>query len=129
MVLQSASEEQLHELGRWLLATGSRLPSLPATASAHVLRGIWDRAGFIGLNNGGYPVASLLVHRELAEQVAEVIEEVTGRRSPARPLGPAYWVGASGKQCALWLRYLYADTSGTSPTRVAQVRALLDADQ
>jgi hypothetical protein len=86
---------------------------------------LWDRVGFVGRNNGGYPVASVLVHRGLAEQIADVVENVTGRRSPARPLGTAYWVGVSGARCGPWLRYLYARASVISPVRARQVNSLL----
>ncbi len=125
MTLTSVTEEELYDLGRWLVGSNILLPDLSDSERSHVLRGLWDRAGFVGRNNGGYPVASVLVHHGLAKQIAKVVEEVTGRRSPARPLGASYWVGVSGARCRPWLRYLYARASVVSPVRARQVRTLL----
>ena len=125
MTLTSVTEEELYDLGRWLVGSNMLLPDLANNERSHVLRGLWDDAGFVGRNNGGYPVASVLVQRRLAEQIAEVVEEVTGRRSPARPLHGAHWVGVSGERCAPWLCYLYAGASVVSPVRARQVRTLL----
>lgn len=125
MTPTSVTEEELYNLGRWLVGSNMLLPDLSNNEKSHVLRGLWDRAGFVGRNNGGYPVASVLVHWGLAEQIADVVEEVTGRRSPARPVGAAHWVGVSGARCGPWLRYLYACASVVSPVRARQVRTLL----
>jgi hypothetical protein len=102
------------------------MPDLPAEDLAHVLRGMWDRAGFVGPNNGGYPVASLLAPLPLADDIADVIRAVTGKRSPARPLHRMYWVGVSGHACAAWLRYLYGSATVSSPHKLEQARALMN---
>ncbi len=129
MALSSVTEGELYHLGRWLVGSGALMPTLPLGSITHVIRGLWDRAGFVGHNNRGYPVSSVLVHRGLAEQIADVIEEVTGRRSRARPVGTAHWVGVSGKRCTPWLRFLYADACVVSPTRLVQVRAVLGSTE
>lgn len=100
-------ERALYELGPRLLEDGGVLPPLSSIETAHVLRGLWDRAGFIGPNNGGYPVVSLLAPEDLARSIAAVIEAVTGSRTLARPVGDAYWVGVSGWRCRPLLAYLY----------------------
>ncbi len=120
-------EHYLYELGPRLLATGRALPPLPLDATAHILRGIWDRAGFVGLNNGDYPVASLLVPAPLAESIALLIEQVTGRRSVARPVGGSLWVGVSGRMCVPWLEYLYGSASVGPEAKRDRARQLINA--
>ena len=120
------TERELYELGPRLLTLGSPLPDLPADELAHVLRGMWDSAGFIGPNNGGYPVASLVAPLPTARGVAAAIERVTGRRSAARPLHGAHWVGVSGRACAPWLRYLYDGATARSELKLRQALALIE---
>ena len=119
-------ERELYELGPQLLALGSSLPDLPAVELAHVLRGMWDSAGFIGPNNGGYPVASLVAPLPTAQGVAAAIGRVTGRRSVARPLHGSHWVGVSGRACAPWLRYLYDGATVRPELKLRQALALIE---
>ena len=121
----AARERELYELGRAVLEAGGRLPHGAPDELAHVVRGIWDRAGYVGRNVGGYPVASLVAPPPLAHDIAAVIGAVTGRRSPARPIAGGLWVGASGRACAAWLAYLYGGATVASPTKLAAVRELL----
>lgn len=118
-------EHELYKLGPCLLDTGRLLPDFPPEDLPHLLRGMWDHAGFIGPNNGGYPVVSLLAPAPLAHDIARVIEQVTGKRSMARPLQGAYWVGVSGRTCSPWLRYLYDRASVGSTGKLEQARALM----
>ena len=118
-------ERELYELGRRLLERDAGLPPLSPTDTAHLLRGLWDRAGFIGPNDGGYPVVSVVAPAPLAHGIAGVIERVTGRRCPARPLGGALWVGVSGRWCLPWLEYLYGGARVASETKLRQVALLL----
>ncbi len=122
------SERELYDLGPLLLTSGQPLPELPHESLAHILRGMWDRSGFIGPNNGGYPVVSLLAPLPLAHDVANLIESVTGRRSAARPVYGSYWVGVSGRRCAPWLNYLYDGASIYSPRKLEQARQLTGAE-
>ena len=117
----------MYDLGPRWLSSGRTLPDLPLDEIAHLLRGMWDRGGFVGLNNQGYPVVSLIAPSPLAQSIAEVIEKVTSRRSPARPLHGNYWVGVSGKTCAPWLEYLYENATVVSARKTEQARALLHA--
>jgi hypothetical protein len=86
---------------------------------------MWDAKGFVGPNNGGYPVVSLLAPAPLAHEIAAALAEVTGRRNVARPLGDALWVGVSGRACEPWLRYLYDGATVASAVKVGQAAALL----
>ncbi len=121
-------ERELYEFGPHLLAVGHPLPDLTDEETAHLLRGMWDHAGFIGRNLGGYPVASLLAPPGLASDIAAVIERVTGRRTVAKPLKSGnQWVGVSGRLCAPWLSHLYCRACVASPRKLEQVRELLEA--
>jgi len=118
-------ERELYELGPRLLASGLWLDGMQYDDVRHVVRGMWDKAGFIGRNVGGYPVASIIAPRPVADGIGSLIEIATGRACKARPVASGYWVGASGARCGPWLRYLYADASTVSPTKLAQARALI----
>ena len=122
----STRERELYDLGPRWLAAGRPLPDLPLHEIAHLLRGMWDHAGFIGPNNQGYPVVSLVSPSPLAESIAEVIQKVTGKRSPARPLHGHYWVGVSGRTCAPWLEYLYGNATVASRRKAEQARSLME---
>ena len=120
-------ERELYELGARWLSTGRPLPHISSDDLAHLLRGMWDHAGFVGPNNGGYPVASLLAPAPLAHDIAAVIESVTAKRSVARPLHGMLWVGVSGRACTPWLSYLYGSASVASPRKREQARELIGA--
>lgn len=107
MTTVSLEERLLYRQGPYLLDHGGRLPPLGSEKLAHVVRGAWDHSGFVGLNNGGYPVASLVAPRPLAADISHLIEQVTGCIKPERPLHNSYWVGVSGILCVPWLQFLY----------------------
>ncbi len=119
------SEAGLYALGPVILREAGHLPDLRPELLRHVIRGMWDCAGFVGPNAGGYPVASLIASVPTAHEIADVIERVVGRRWRARPLHGAFWVGVSGTACAPWLRYLYEDSTVRSERKLAQARCLL----
>ncbi len=127
MTAAAPGERQLYDLGPYLLIHGMPLPDLPPHAAAHVIRSLWDRAGFIGPNNGGYPVVSLVAPRSLAESVAVLIERVTGKPRPARPVYGGYWVGVSGRACVPWLRYLYGNAAVACEQRREQARRRIES--
>lgn len=118
-------EAELYRLGTLLVARGLAPPDLPPARLRHVLRGLWDTAGHVGPNVGGYPVASLVTPFPLATAVSREIARVTGRPSPPRPVASGYWVGASGRACLTWVRYLYDDAALASVAKRAQASALL----
>lgn len=121
-------ESDLYSLGPRYLETDEHLPHLPPDALAVLIRSIWDKAGFVGKNVGGYPVVSLVAPRTLAEDIATIIWRQTGRSSPARPLNGNYWVGTSGSTCFPWLHFLYDDARQVSPTRLQQAYLLLEEE-
>lgn len=126
LTLFSAEEESaLYKLGLDSLANGDPLPRLSRMQLAIVIRAMWDRAGFIGRNNGGYPVVSLLSDIHPATDIANAIEAVTGRSSPPRLVGGRYWVGVSGRTCVPWLRFLYDNACEVSEARLGQAEQLL----
>lgn len=127
MISHSVAERALYEAGPRLLTRGATLPHLALPELAPIIRGMWDHAGFIGPNNGGYPVVSLVAPRLLAADLSKVIEEITGRHSPERPLHGAFWVGVSGRTCAPWLRYLYDGASVYSRRKREQAQTLLES--
>lgn len=118
-------EQELYRLGPLLLEAGMSLPELSLEESAHMIRGMWDRYGFVGPNSGGYPVASLLAPMPLAGEIAGVIERVTGKRSVPRPLHGSYWVGVSGRACGPWLKYLYGHATVASTAKLTGVNRVL----
>lgn len=124
MTATDVRERELYELGPRMLAA-ARFPDLPEEDLRHLVRGMWDHAGFIGRNNSGYPVASLIAPAPVAHGIAALIHRITGRRSVARPLNGSYWVGISGRRCSPWLAYLYDDTSIASSHKLHQARVLI----
>lgn len=127
MTTLTLEEQSLYRLGPYILDHGGRLPALAPESLAHVVRGAWDRSGFVGLNNGGYPVVSLIAPRPLAADVSCLIEQVTGQKKPERPLHGAYWVGVSGGLCAPWLRFLYAGATVYSRRNHDQALTLIES--
>lgn len=126
--MPGASEAELYELGRCIAAHPASLPDLPPDELRHVIRGLWEASGFIGRNNGGYPVVSLVASQPVAEAAAGAIQSVTGRRSPPRPLrSGGWWVGVSGRWCAPWLEFLYAPPATGAPLKRAQACALIES--
>lgn len=118
-------EAELYTLGRYIAAHPAPLPHLAPEDLRHMIRGIWEVSGYVGLNSGGYPVVSLVTSQPLAAGIAKVMHDVTGRRAPARPLpSGGWWVGVSGRLCAPWLRFLYATASACVPEKRDRALAL-----
>ncbi len=121
------NEKDLYLLGSSASIDIQLISGLSHDESRHVIRGLWDGKGFIGLNLGGYPVASLVVDSlDLAFWISERIWAVVGRYVPPRNLKSGLiWVGVSGRKCAPWLRYIYDQSNFVSVDKFSKAKELI----
>jgi|GEM_PF-1268803 len=121
------SEKDLYLLGSSASVDIKLVSELSPDESRHVIRGLWDSRGFIGLNLGGYPVTSLVVDSlDLAFWISEHIRAVVGRYIPPRNLKSGLiWVGVSGRKCLPWLRYIYDQSNFVSADKFSKAKELI----